>query len=83
MSSASDSYPLDVITVIHIIHTEKTTQRGVLKFSLLKNIYSGYQVKKDTMSLTCVMSVGRRGAYILLVGERDHVEDLGVMREYY
>jgi hypothetical protein len=30
MSSGFDSYPLNLITVIQVIHTEKTTQRGAL-----------------------------------------------------
>ena len=75
MSSGFDSYPLNLITVIHVIHTKKTTQPGALWSVFIKKYYSGHQIKKNEMSGSCVMYVGRRGAYIVLVGG-DHVEDL-------
>jgi hypothetical protein len=66
-SSGFDSNLLGLITVIHVIRAEKTMQRGVLCSVLLKKYYSSHQIKKNEMSGACVIYVGRRGAYIILV----------------
>jgi hypothetical protein len=61
MPSGFDSYPIDLVTVIHVIYTEKTTQRGALWSVVLKKYNSGHQIKKNEMSGACAMYVGRRG----------------------
>jgi hypothetical protein len=81
MSSGFDSYPLNSVTVIHVIHTEKTTQRGALWSVLLKKYYSGRQSKKNEMSGACVVYVGNRRCIHNFGGGRDRMEDLGVVRE--
>jgi hypothetical protein len=67
MSSGFDSYPIDLVTVIHVIYTEKTTQRGALWSVVLKKYNSGHQIKKNEMSGACAMYMGRRGPHIILV----------------